>query len=148
MARPLPVVCCLAVVFLAVRCQSYRITANEWDAFPTEHLNLPGAVFGTTFRCDGAVWTLLGPMYYIYIYRTISYHSILYQYCIIHHIIHHTIHHSIHHIILYHTSYHTVAIQNVSASLSWCEHAAHRSASYARALQLLALKLERIIVVS
>eukprot|EP00904_Undaria_pinnatifida_P002101 jgi/Undpi1/11892/HiC_scaffold_4.g01591.m1 len=29
---------------------SYRITANEWDAFPTEHLNLPGAVFGTTFR--------------------------------------------------------------------------------------------------
>ncbi|CAM9519665.1 unnamed protein product, partial [Hapterophycus canaliculatus] len=28
----------------------YRITANEWDAFPLEHLDLPGAVFGTTFR--------------------------------------------------------------------------------------------------
>ncbi|CAN0381198.1 unnamed protein product [Ectocarpus sp. 12 AP-2014] len=28
----------------------HRITANEWDVFPMSHLNLPGAVFGTTFR--------------------------------------------------------------------------------------------------
>ncbi|CAN0403506.1 unnamed protein product, partial [Discosporangium mesarthrocarpum] len=28
----------------------YRITANEWDAFPKSHLSLPGAVFGTIFR--------------------------------------------------------------------------------------------------
>ncbi|CAM9890825.1 unnamed protein product, partial [Laminaria digitata] len=33
-----------------MKAHSYRITANEWDAFPSEHLNLPGAVFGTTFR--------------------------------------------------------------------------------------------------
>lgn len=30
--------------------QGYRITANEWDAFPMDHLHLPGAVFATTFR--------------------------------------------------------------------------------------------------
>ncbi|CAM9914593.1 unnamed protein product [Ascophyllum nodosum] len=29
---------------------SFRITANEWDAFPKEHLTLPRAVFATTFR--------------------------------------------------------------------------------------------------
>lgn len=37
----------VVVVFLF---QGYRITANEWDAFPMDHLHLPGAVFATTFR--------------------------------------------------------------------------------------------------
>lgn len=44
------VVIVLVVVTPAVLFQGYRITANEWDAFPRDHLDLPGAVFGTTFR--------------------------------------------------------------------------------------------------
>eukprot|EP00752_Nemacystus_decipiens_P012166 g10785.t1 len=38
--------------FLLERMQrnGFRITANEWDAFPMDHLYLPGAVFVTTFR--------------------------------------------------------------------------------------------------
>eukprot|EP00903_Cladosiphon_okamuranus_P017092 g15749.t1 len=36
--------------FQQMRNFGYRITANEWDAFPMDHLHLPGAVFATTFR--------------------------------------------------------------------------------------------------
>ncbi|CAM9439647.1 unnamed protein product [Chrysoparadoxa australica] len=30
--------------------RGYRIAANEWDAFPASHLQLPGAVFATSIR--------------------------------------------------------------------------------------------------
>lgn len=33
-----------------MKANRYRITANEWDAFPSRHLSLPEAVFATTFR--------------------------------------------------------------------------------------------------
>ena len=100
--------------------------------------------------------------YYIILHHTTSYYIVLHHttsYIILHHTtsyyikLHRTtsyyiiLHRTSYYIILHHatpyyitTSYHTATKKNISAFLSWCEHASHGSASYARVLQVLAVE--------
>lgn len=49
--RPVPWSRARLVVFAAIATiQGYRLTSNEWDVFPIEHLTLQGAIFATTLR--------------------------------------------------------------------------------------------------